>query len=158
MVPFTIYSFMRSPCTVQPAWSYCDALGGAAAEKHLKNNLSLDKFSTRLYDTTTNQRRRRVASEGTAKGAAESGTVARKPEVNGLPRALRKRKSVGSDGQPLPLSRRRVLRCTRQSVLPVGSKAEWHHGNSASAHRQTVRWGVFHITKCISKMKGRYSP
>ncbi len=73
-------------------------------EVQRENNFSLDKYLTGLYHVDTNQRWRRVASEGTAKGAAESGTAARAADVNGLRRALRKRKPVGSDGQPLPLS------------------------------------------------------
>jgi hypothetical protein len=77
-------------------------------EVQRENNFSLDKYLTGLYHVDTNQRWRRVASEGTAKGAAESGTAVRAADVNGLRRALRKRKPVGSDGQPLPLSRRRI--------------------------------------------------
>ena len=31
----------------------------------------------------------------------------------------------------------------RKSVPGFQDEAEWHHGNTASARRQTVRWGVF---------------
>ena len=107
----------------------------------------------RRYDKPINQRGRRVASDCTAKGAADSETAARTAEVNGLLRALRKQERVGSDGRPLPLSRRRVSRCTRQSVLPFsGSKAEWHHGNSASAHR-TCALGRFSFPRSGNSSK-----
>ena len=71
--------------------------------------------------------------------------------VNGLRRALRKGTSR-KRRVPYPLSARRISCVCDQSASPFvygfihWDEAEWHHGNPASAHRKTVRRGVFHST------------